>query len=68
MNENKRITISQSPGLARMRLSELAGRSAVIVEDLTDKDRRDKGYMVQLDRPFLGESLWYIPVESVNYE
>lgn len=48
-----------------MRLSGLAGRKAVIVEDLT-QDRNDKGYMVQLYHPYMDETLWYIPEESAG--
>lgn len=63
---DRHITIVPSEGLARMRLSGLAGRKGVIVEDLTDEDRNDKGYMVQLYRPYLDETLWYIPEESAG--
>ena len=47
-------------------LSGLAGREAVIVEDLTAEDRNDKGYMVQLYHPYMDETLWYIPAESAG--
>ena len=49
-----------------MRLSGLAGRKGVIVEDLTAEDRNDKGYMVQLYHPYMDETLWYIPAESAG--
>nr|WP_302400578.1 hypothetical protein [Alistipes onderdonkii] len=63
---DRNITIVSSEGLARMRLAGLAGRKAVIVEDLTAEDRNDKGYMVQLYHPYMDETLWYIPVESAG--
>lgn len=68
MNPNKHITIIPSPELARMRLTELAGHSGTIAEDLTDESRRNIGYMVLLDEPHRNEALWYIPDESVEYD
>lgn len=67
MNENKHIRIIPSQELARLKLSELAGSCGVILEDLTDNDRHNIGYMVKLDEPFLNSALWFIPEASVEY-
>lgn len=64
---NNRITIILSPGLARIRLADLAGRQGIIAEDLTNTGRHNKGFMIMLDQPYLNECLWYVPQESIDY-
>jgi len=52
-----------------IKLSGLINTTGTVIEDLSDKDRKNKGYMVQLHSPFLEEYLWFIPVQSViEYE
>lgn len=64
---NKNITILLSADLARMRLSELVGRKGTVVEDLTAEGRLNLGYMIKLDEPYMNESLWFIPEDSIEY-
>lgn len=60
------ITIVACKELGSLRLMELAGRRAVVTEDLTIPERRQVGYMVRLlDGKFLNEENWYIPVNAV---
>lgn len=61
---NSKIKIVPSPQLSQMMLDELAGRTGIVTEDLTDPERRNKGYMVQLDEFFQQEYQWFIPQES----
>lgn len=53
-------------GLKDIRLPELEGRTGIITEDLTDAERKAKGYMVRLNEPHLGEHIWFIPEESIK--
>ena len=52
-----------------IKLSGLVNKTGIVIEDLSDKDRKSKGYMVQLHSSFLEEYLWFIPIQSViEYE
>ena len=66
--QNLIIRIVSCPELIRMRIGELAGKSGMIVEDLTLPDRRTKGYMVLLEEVYGNEFLWFIPKEAICYE
>lgn len=65
---NGKIIIIQSIRLMEMRLGELTGRTGIITEDLSFSERKNKGYMVHLDKPFMDEYLWFIPDESIEYD
>lgn len=65
ITSNTKIKILSSPQLSDMMLDELSGRTGTVTEDLTGPERRNKGYMVQLDEHFQEEHLWFIPQESV---
>ena len=59
------ITIVACRELEALRLSELAGRRAVVTEDLTISERQHAGYMIRLlDGTFMGEENWYIPANA----
>jgi len=62
------ICIVDSEELSEMRLSELVGRTGVTLNDLTQPERKFKGYMVLLDKPFMKAWIWFIPENSVCYE
>lgn len=63
---NERINIIASDVLARLKLAPLAGRTGVIVENLTQNRKKNCGYMVLLQEPYDGEHLWFIPWESIE--
>lgn len=65
MKQNIFIRVVASPELSRMRLGELAGLRGVVVEDLSQEERRAKGFMVLLEEAYQGEFLWFIPQISV---
>lgn len=62
------IEIKSSDSLSLMRLNGLIGREATITQDLTNIDRLNKGYMVELTEPYLDETEWFIPQESIDDE
>ncbi|PXV57419.1 hypothetical protein CLV62_1523 [Dysgonomonas alginatilytica] len=51
-NECGRIRIVPSDKLTDLKLSELEGRTGMVIENLTCSERKNKGYMVRLDVPF----------------
>lgn len=68
MRENIFIQVVASPELSRMKLEALAGLRGLVVEDLSQPERRAKGFMVLLEEAYLGEFLWFIPQLSVSDE
>lgn len=66
IKEYGRIKIVPSEKLTDLKLSELEGRTGMVIENLIDSERKNKGYMVRLDEPFLDEQIWFIPLESVD--
>lgn len=65
---NKTITITSSPELIEMRLLGAVGKRAKVLEDLTQVDRKSKGFLVRFAEPYLKYRVWYIPKESIKYE
>lgn len=65
--KNKLITISPSKELEDMQLTELVGQRGYITENLTYTGRKNKGYMVHLEKPFLNSVIWFIPKKSVAH-
>lgn len=59
-----KITIIPSAALTELRLDALPGAAGYVLEDLTDKSRMIRGYMVFLPEPYKEEYLWFIPQES----
>lgn len=68
MKGNSRVSIIPSKQLEEVKLSPLVEQTGIIVEDLAFNGRKNKGYMVMLDEEYSGESIWFIPVQSVQYE
>ncbi|WP_165020905.1 hypothetical protein [Dysgonomonas sp. ZJ279] len=66
INECGRIRIVASDKLTDLKLSELEGRTGMVIENLTYSERKNKGYMVRLEEPYLEELIWFIPLESVK--
>lgn len=65
ITEGCKITIIPSPELTELRLDALLGETGYVLEDLTDHNRKAKGYMVFFPAPYKEEYLWFIPQESV---
>lgn len=66
ITEGSEVLIIPSVRLKEMRLSGLSGSIGTVTEDLNCKERKNKGYMVHFNEPFLGEYLWFVPFESVK--
>ncbi|MBF0648594.1 hypothetical protein IR083_07165 [Dysgonomonas sp. GY75] len=66
IKQGAEITIVPSGRLEEMKLSGLAGIRGIIIEDLCYNGRKNKGCMVCLDTPYMGEYTWFIPVESIK--
>lgn len=68
MKKNAYVTIIASPKLSEMRLDELVGRRGLVVEDLPQNRKKNRGGLVLLEEIYMDEFLWFIPEESVSYE
>ena len=68
MKKNAYVTIIASPELSKMRLDELVGRRGLVVEDLPQNRKKNRGGLVLLEEIYMDEFLWFIPEESVSYE
>ena len=68
MKKNAYVTIIASPELSEMRLDELVGRLGLVVEDLPQNRKKNRGGLVLLEEIYMDEFLWFIPEESVSYE
>lgn len=65
---NKQVKVIPSFDLAEMRLSGLAGRKGVIIEQVFGSGSNPMGYMVLLDKSFQGERLWFLPETALSHE
>lgn len=63
--EGSRITVVPSEELTRLRLDGLLGETGVVLEDLTNDERKCKGYMVLFPDMYKDEFVWFIPQKSV---
>lgn len=68
MIQNAHITVITSKGLTAMRLDDLVGCCGLIVEVLAEDRIKNRGALVLLEEPYLGEYLWFIPENSISYE
>lgn len=68
MIQNAHITVITSTELTAMRLDDLVGCRGLVVEVLTEDRTRNRGALVLLEEPYLGECLWFIPENSISYE
>lgn len=66
--KNKKVKIVRSPELTDLKLNELDGRFAVVISCLTEKTRKNKGYIVKLmEGKVNGELEWFIPKSSIKF-
>ena len=68
MIKNAHITVITSPELTAMRLDDLIGCRGLVVEVLSEDRITNRGALVLLEKPYLGEYLWFIPENSISYE
>jgi hypothetical protein len=66
IKEGAEVTIVPSGRLEEMRLSGLTGITGIVTEDLSYKERKNKGCMICLNAPYLKEYTWFIPIESIK--
>lgn len=68
MIKNAHILIITSRELTAIRLDDLAGCRGRVVEVLSEDRVKNRGALVLLEEPYLGEYLWFIPENSISYE
>lgn len=68
MIKNAHTTVIPSRELTAMRLDDLSGCRGLIVEVLAEDRIKNRGALVLLEEPYLGEYLWFIPENSISYE
>ena len=68
MIQNAHITVITSKELTAMRLDDLVGCRGLVVEVLAEDRIKNRGVLVLLEEPYLGEYLWFIPENSISYE
>lgn len=62
--EGSQITVIPSSELTELRLDGLLGETGIVLEDLTERERKCKGYMVLFPDTFKNEFVWFIPKVS----
>ena len=65
MKKNAYVTIIASPELSEMRLDELVGRRGLVVEDLPQNRKKNRGGHVLLEEKYIYEFMWLKPEEKV---
>ena len=68
MVNNAHITVITFKELTAMRLDDLVGCRGLVMEVLTEDRIKNRGALVLLEEPYLGEYLWFIPENSISYE
>ena len=68
MIQNAHILVITSKELTAMRLDDLVGCRGLVVEVLAEDRIKNRGALVLLEEPYLGEYLWFIPENSISYE
>ena len=66
MIQNAHITLITSKELTAMRLDDLVGCRGLVVEVLAEDRIKNRGALVLLEEPYLGEYLWFIPENSIR--
>ena len=64
MVNNAHITVITSKELTAMRLDDLVGCRGLVMEVLTEDRIKNRGALVLLEEPYVGEYLWFIPENS----
>jgi hypothetical protein len=62
------VRIVPSETLIEMRLTGLVGRGGRVVEQIFSLGDKLRGYMVCLDKLFMGECLWFVPANAVHLD
>ena len=68
MIQNAHITVITSKELTAMRLDDLVGCRGLVVEVLAEERTRNRGALVLLEEPYIGEDRWFIRENSISYE
>ena len=68
MFQNAHITVITSKELTAMRREDLVGCRGLVMEVLTEDRIKNRGALVLLEEPYVGEYLWFIPENSISYE
>ena len=68
MIKNAHITVITFKELTAMRLDDLVGCRGLVVEVLAEDRIKNRGALVLIEEPYLGEYLWFIPENSISYE
>ena len=68
MIKNAHITVITSSELAAMRLDDLIGCRGLVMEVLSEDRLTNRGALVLLEEPYLGDYLWFIPENSISYK
>ena len=68
MIQNAHIIVITSKELTAIRLDDLVGCRGLVVEVLAEDRIKNRGALVLLEEPYLGEYLWFIPENSISYE
>ena len=66
MVNNAHITVITSKELTAMRLDDLVGCRGLVVEVLSEDRIKNRGALVLLEEPYVGEYLWFIPENSIR--
>ena len=66
MIQNAHITVITSKELTAMRLDDLVGCRGLVMEVLTEDRIKNRGALVLLEEPYVGEYLWFIPENSIR--
>ena len=66
MVNNVHITVITSKELTAMRLDDLIGCRGLVVEVLSEDRLKNRGALVLLEEPYVGEYLWFIPENSIR--
>ena len=68
MIKNAHITVITSSELTAMRLDDLIGCRGLVVEVLSEDRLTNRGALVLLEEPYLGDYLWFISENSISYK
>ena len=66
MIQNAHITVITSKELTAIRLDDLVGCRGLVMEVLTEDRIKNRGALVLLEEPYVGEYLWFIPENSIR--
>lgn len=65
ITQGSRITVIPSEELTELKLDALLGETGIVLEELTEPERKSQGYMVLFPDTYKEEYVWFIPKNSV---